>query len=129
MYLVDTSVWIDFLRGKNNSYVTLLEELLKQGDAYINEIIFCEICYGASSKKQFDKYFDYFSAIPFIKLKPNWQIKVASMGYKLRSSGFKPFSSDILIALCSINKNMPLLTKDSDFEPMKKLFGLRLGVV
>lgn len=126
MYLVDTCVWIDFLRNKENNYVRLLEELLKSGDAFVNEIIISEICYGASSKRQFDNYYNHFAALPIKSLPTNWPTHLAHMGYKLRSSGFKPFIADLLIALSAINANLVLLTKDKDFEPMEKIFKLKV---
>ena len=37
MYLVDTSVWIDFLRGSSNKHVTLLEALLEEGEVEMDD--------------------------------------------------------------------------------------------
>jgi len=126
MYLIDTCVWVDFLRGKENAHVKLLEELLKSGDAFVNEIIFSEICFGASNKKQFEQYHSKFSSLPFRYLPAGWDTELAKMGYSMKSAGFKPFIADLLIALTAISSDMILLTKDRDFDVMEKLFGLRV---
>ena len=126
MYLVDTSVWIDFLRGKENSRVQLLAELLELGEAALCEVVLAEICWGAENKKQYDKYLRYFSVLPFVRLPDNWPVKIAQMGYQLRHAGFRPFIADLTITLCAMENNLILLSSDTDFEPHRRLFGLRL---
>ena len=56
MLLVDTSVWIPFLRGNDSRGVKRLEQLLKNGDAYLCEITFAEICFGARDSAQLRLY-------------------------------------------------------------------------
>ncbi|MBI2606483.1 MAG: PIN domain nuclease [Deltaproteobacteria bacterium] len=124
MHLVDTSVWIDFLRGKETPRVGLLESLLESGDAAICETIFYEICIGAASPRQFRNYRERFSGIPFLRLPQNWHLQGAEMGYRLRSEGYKPYLSDLTIALTAILNQVPLLTADKDFEAYRRLYDL-----
>lgn len=126
MVLVDTCVWIDFLKGISNPQVQLLEGLLQEGDAHICEIIFAEICFGASHKKQFEKYDGYFSGLPFLALPPAWHREAAKMGFILRKKGYKPFIADLLIALTALFHKTPLLTRDRDFEIYHQELGLLL---
>ncbi|MBI4212672.1 MAG: PIN domain-containing protein [Deltaproteobacteria bacterium] len=124
MFLIDTSVWIDFLRGTSNHRVELLEKLLEEGEACICEIVYAEICFGASHDLQLQKYADYFSTIPFLKLPLDWHLKIGRMGYKLRKKGFKPFIADLMIAQCALTHSATLITSDKDFIPYQDLFGL-----
>jgi hypothetical protein len=126
MFLVDTSVWIDFLKGLKNPQVDALENLLEQGEAYISEVIFAEICIGAKDRKQFQKYRRYFSVLPLYKLPPDWHLQMAGMGFRLRMAGFQPFVADLAIALTALANQASLLTRDRDFEPYRRLFGLKL---
>ncbi len=126
MYLIDTSIWIDFLRGSSNKHVTLLETLLEEGDAYLCEITYSEICFGARDDVQHRKYVRFFSELPFLKLPDNWHQQAAQMGYQLRKKGYKPFMGDLLIALAALTHQMPLLTRDNDFKPYQQIFGLSI---
>ena len=127
MYLVDTSVWVDFLRGKSTQRSQLLNALLEDGDAYLCEITFAEICFGAKGHPQFQKYFNYFSELPFLALPQNWHRLVAKLGHRLKSKGYRPFMADLMIALTALTHHCPLLTEDSDFKPYQQLFELELA--
>lgn len=127
MVLVDTSVWIDFLRATEDPKVTYLEALLEEGEAYLCEVTFAEICFGAKNSKQFKKYEQYFSELPFLTLPLAWHRVVAEMGFKLRRNGYKPYLADLTIAYTAIHHKVPLLTHDSDFKPYQELFGLILS--
>jgi predicted nucleic acid-binding protein len=127
MYLIDTSVWVDFLRAKPSDSANLLEELLDDGSAYLCEVTFAEICFGARDKRQLKQYEERFSEMPFLALPVDWHAKVGVMGFELRKSGFKPYLADLMIGLVAIEHRMPLLTTDKDFEPFAKLFGLEIA--
>lgn len=126
MYLVDTSIWIDFLRGLSSPKVSLLEGLLEEGEAHLCEVTFAEICFGARDHGQFRKYETYFAALPFLSLPPNWHREIARMGYHLRSKGHRPFTADLMIALTALTHRATLLTDDSDFKPLVTFFGLEV---
>lgn len=126
MYLVDSSVWIPFLRGKNTPKVKLLEALLTEGEAAVCEVVFAEICFGARDEAQFKKYEKMFSGISFLNLPPHWHLMLANWGYQIRKKGAYPFVADTLIALTAFHHQVLLLQEDSDFLPYSKLFGLQL---
>jgi len=126
MYLVDTSIWIPFLRGNNTPKVKFLEALLTEGEAAICEVVFAEICFGARDEIQFKKYEEMFSGIPFLKLPVDWHLLLAKWGYLLRKKGTRPFVADTLIALTAFHHQVTLLQEDSDFLVYSKLFGLHL---
>lgn len=126
MHLIDTSVWIDFLRGTSNPKIKLLEGLLEEGDAHLCEITFAEICFGARDHRQLQKYERYFSALPFLPLPLNWHRELSKMGHLLRMKGHQPFVADLMIALTAIAHRATLLTNDSDFKPYADLFGLEI---
>lgn len=126
MFLVDTSIWIHFLRGVHNQKVQFLEDLLKGGDAAICGVVFSEICFGARDEKQFEKYSHYFGTLPMLGLPENWHRELARMGSILRRGGFQPFVADLVISLTAISHQATLLTADSDFEAHRKLLGVNL---
>lgn len=127
MYLIDTSVWVDFLRGATTPRVHLLEFLLDDGDAALCDITFAEICFGAQDQRQFARYHEYFSALPFLDLPPQWSRELARMGHHVRRNGYRPFVADLMIALVACTHGAPLLTQDRDFRPFAQFFGLQLA--
>ena len=129
MYLVDTSVWIDFLRGTENAWTSLLEALLREGEAGICPMVYAEICFGAQDELQLARYRKKFAALPMFTLPDTWHEDAATMGFALRRKGHKPFIADMMIALTAIKHELPLISKDSDFAIYTKLFGLTLNPI
>lgn len=125
-YLVDTSVWIDFLRGQDTPHVRFLEGLLEDGEAGLCEVTYAEICFGAQNENQLKKYTEYFGALPFFMLPAGWHHQAARMGFGIRKNGFKPFMADLLVVLACLANKAILLTRDKDFIPYTRLFGLKI---
>ena len=68
MYLVDTSVWIDYLQGHDGTHVGFLEELLVNPLAVgISDAIYMEILQGARDQQAFDRLRRYFSTQRFYR--------------------------------------------------------------
>ena len=64
MFLVDTSVWVDFLRATETPQVRVLRELLDdEAVVGIAPVILQEILQGADSQQRFDKWYRYFSEL------------------------------------------------------------------
>lgn len=126
MILVDSCVWIDFMRGSNSREVNVLSHLLEYGDAYICDIVFMEICIGAPTEALLKKYSQQFAELPFLKLPDMSHIQLAEWGHKLRKNGVKPMIADLMIAGTALFFKVPLLTTDQDFLDYKKYLGLRL---
>lgn len=67
MYLVDTSVWVDFLRGRDEPHVGLLRDLLSNPLAVkLTHLIFMEILQGTRDTPAYDRLCDYFSGQRFV---------------------------------------------------------------
>jgi len=50
-YMIDSSIWIKYLRDKNYELTPLIKELMKNDMVYFNGIIQTELLRGAKSKK------------------------------------------------------------------------------
>jgi predicted nucleic acid-binding protein len=125
--LIDTCIWIDFLRGSSTDHTKLLEKLLEEGEAYLCGTIFCEICFGAENERQFRLYHQKFSPLPFLEIPPKLHIELARMGFLLRKKGYHPYIADLTIAQTALFHEIPILTNDRDFIPYQKIFGLKLA--
>jgi predicted nucleic acid-binding protein len=132
MYLVDTSVWIDFLRGRNVAHVGTLSSLLEGDDIVgVAPIIVQEILQGADSEERFEKWRKYFSDL-FCYIPQDHEaahVSAARLYLQCRRKGKTPRSSnDCLIATIAVEHGLTLLHNDRDFdviasvEPALRLF-------
>jgi len=120
MVLVDTSVWVDFLRGAAVPQVRLLAELLA-GEEIVGTapIILQEVLQGADSEERFEKWRRYFGDIRcYVAADPmQTHIAAARLYQTCRRAGKTPRSSnDCLVARIAIEHELTLLHNDRDFE-------------
>lgn len=125
MYLVDTSVWIDYIKGTDTPAVGFLDTLLLTPIAVsITDLIFMEILQGARRETGFEKLQKYFSTQQFYRFKePQTSYAAAAlMFFNCRRQGISVrSSSDCLIAQCALENELILLHHDKDFKQMGKV--------
>lgn len=125
MILVDTSVFIDYLKGKNNNSTQNLEYILESKIPYgINDFIYQEILQGAKDRKEFSLLKKYFETIPFYYLqngKESYE-KASMLHVVCKQKGITIRSTiDLLIAETAIENDLYLLHNDNDFQLMSKV--------
>ncbi len=127
--MVDTSVWIDFLNGRNTKSRRTLHALLEDDEEIcISEIILMEILQGIRDDNQFVEIKDYLSALPVLMNTPvQSYVRGADIYRRCRKRGFtvkKP--ADCLISAVALENDAVLFHNDSDFEKIAKVTSLRL---
>lgn len=127
MYLVDTSVWVDYLRGKATPQVGALRELLAGEEIVgVAPIILQEVLQGADSIERFETWRRYFSDLLCYTPKDPVESHVAAarLYQECRRAGKTPRSSnDCLIAQIAIENRLVLLHSDRDFDAMAATIG------
>ena len=120
MYLVDTSVWIDHLRGRDDAHVHFLRDLLSNPLAVsITPLIYMEILQGARNTAAFERLQGYFNGQQFkdFEQPANSHAAAARIYLDCRLSGVTVRSSiDCLIAQSAIESDLTLLHHDQDFR-------------
>jgi predicted nucleic acid-binding protein len=128
MVIVDTSVWIDALRGDVNGQTVWLRQAVGAQEIGLTSLILCEILQGAQTKADFREFrqdllqFEVFDTGAI-------ELAIASAeNYRtLRQLGFTVRKTiDCIIATFCIVEDHQLLHHDSDFEPFEKHLGLRV---
>jgi predicted nucleic acid-binding protein len=118
--LVDSSVWIDFLRGGKTAETLFLNESLDRGDpVWLAAPILQEVLQGADSKQRFQKWDKALGELPMIEDADLRALtrEAAALYAACRWRAFTPRSAnDCLIAAYAIRSGMPLLHRDRDFE-------------
>jgi len=125
MYLIDTSVWIDYLRLKKNPAVYLLKKILKNNINFgITGFIYQEILQGANSLSDFDELTEYFCVQQFYHPidKAISFHHAAKLYFNCRRKGLTIRSSiDCYIAQIAIENELILLHNDNDFLHIQKV--------
>ncbi len=127
MILVDSSVWIDYLRGTGSWQTDALDAALGGGELIIGDLILAEVLQGFSFEKDYRNALELFDTLEFINLggKPV-ALEAAKNFRKLRSLGFTVRKTiDTIIATRCIMSGFELLHSDRDFEPFEKHLGLK----
>ncbi len=119
MYLIDTSVWISYLKGESNDSVEAFSFLLeKKASLGLSSIIYQEIIQGAATEKEFIMLSDYLRTQKFYHPKNSIESyqNAAQLYFRCRKSGFTVRSSiDCLIAQTAIDNDLILLHNDRDY--------------
>lgn len=125
VFLIDTSVWISYLRQEETQEVTWLRQVLDLDIPFgITPQIYQEVLQGADSPHSFDRLATHFgSQVFFHELDPVTHAREAARLYfRCRRRGFTIRSSiDCAIAQTAIEHELVLLHADRDFEYIQEV--------
>jgi predicted nucleic acid-binding protein len=127
MVIVDTTVWVDYLRGTPNPQTNWLDHELQRQPLGLTDLILCEVLQGTPNSA--------FSQVRSNLLKFNifrtggTEIALAAaQNYRhLRTTGYTVRTTiDCLIATFCLLANHQLLHHDRDFDAFEKVLHLRV---
>lgn len=127
MILVDSSVWIDYLRGTPTAQTDRLDALLGSTPLAVGDLILAEVLQGCTSDKAFDQVRDLLSSLTVVNLcGPEVAIEAARNFRRLRARGLTVRKTiDTVIATRCILDQHELLHSDRDFDVFEAHLGLR----
>lgn len=127
MILVDSSVWIDFFNGVENTETSKLDEILGLEEVVIGDIILVEVLQGFKSDTDYKKAKSVLTTLTIYDLiGKELAIKSAENFRKLRKKGITiRKTADVIIATYCIENKIPLLFTDRDFTPFVKHLRLK----
>lgn len=130
MILVDTSVFINYFKGRETAATLFLENTLDHS-CWITSLVYQELLQGARDEKEFDILRVYISSQFFCH--PTDPIasyeKAAKIFFDCKRKGITIRSTiDCLIAQIAIEHNIPLLHDDDDFVKIAKIAPLKLAL-
>jgi predicted nucleic acid-binding protein len=125
--LVDTSVWIDHLRGTGTGAVARLRALMRQQQLLVGDLVLCEVLRGVRSEAQaraVEAALRQFAVVGLAN--PDLAVRAAANYRLLRGRGVTVRSTvDLIIGTFCIEHGHMLLHSDRDFEPMERYLGLQ----
>ena len=124
MFLIDSSVWVEYLRPKGSMKVKVrLREILQKEEALSCGVVLVEILRGAKSEKDFQALHDSLISLPQIPIDDGVIERASKWGFLLDRKGKSISTTDLLIAAAAYEKAR-LLHADSDFEIISSMVDL-----
>jgi predicted nucleic acid-binding protein len=126
LIVVDSSVWIDFLNGRNAPHVRRLRELLGTDELIVGDLMLCEVLQGLDSERPALEVEALLRRFEIVPMAGDAIAVAAARNFRsLRRRGFTIRKTiDLLIGTWCIENGIPLLHNDSDFHPMARHLGL-----
>lgn len=128
MILVDSSVWIDWFRGRPTRQTEVLDGLLDTEPLAIGDLILTEVLQGFTRDRDFNA-----ARRVLMRLEPvslggaDTALRAARFHRALRARGVTVRKTvDTIIATRCIVDGLVLLHSDRDFDPFERHLGLRV---
>jgi predicted nucleic acid-binding protein len=130
MILVETSAWVEFLRGTgSDAHLRLRSELEAGAELASTDVVLMEILAGARDDAERDRLRRLVYGLEFLAVEgPGDYEQAAEIYRRCRRGGETPRKlSDCLIAAVAIRTGSGLLAADVDFEAIARHAPLRLA--
>lgn len=126
MVIVDTTVWVDYLRGVQNPETQWLNQELDRRRLGLTDVILCEVLQGIPDDRSFARVRREFRRFEVFATGGAELAVVAARNFRtLRQRGHTVRKTiDCLIATFCIRERHHLLHHDRDFDPFEKVLGL-----
>ena len=126
MILVDSSIWIDYFKGRRAAETDYLDGLLGNDVVATGDLILVEVLQGFRDDADLAAARNALSTLPSFDLLGRKRVERAAGRYReLRAAGVTPRKTiDVIIGSFCIDEGLPLLFSDRDFVPMVEHLGL-----
>jgi predicted nucleic acid-binding protein len=126
LIVVDSSVWIDFLNGRNAPHVAALQAALGKDEIIVGDLMLCEVLQGLETERAARQVETLLRRFDILPMAGDAIAVAAARNFRsLRRRGITVRKTiDLLIGTWCIENRRPLLHNDSDFRPMAQHLGL-----
>ena len=125
--LVDSSAWIDFLRGDKKA-IERVDPLLADGRAGTTGPIYAEVISEAKERPGFERLGRLFRSLPWLVPPASAWEQVAGVRFTLARQGVQAHLVDLLIAVTALEAGHSVLTRDRDFEVIARVLPVEVVV-
>jgi len=124
--VVDTTVWIDFLNGRNSPPVRYLCSVLGEQEIALGDLMLCEVLQGLQGEQEASEVEVLLRRFDIVPMVGDAVAVAAARHFRtLRARGITIRKTiDLLIGAWCIEHRQPLLHNDRDFHAMARHLGL-----
>lgn len=125
--LVDSSVWVDYLRGSRNRGSRLLDRAIGNDGILVGDLILAEVLRGLPDEKMAKLVLASLERFDIVTLGGRDIAVLAADNYRtLRAKGVTVRGTiDLVVGTWCIVHDIHLLHQDRDYDGMEKWLGLR----
>ena len=121
MKLVDTSSWIEYLRGRESEAGDRVEVLFLSGEAAWCDMTLVELWHGVRGAKEKRELAEMEKEVERIPVDPAaWRL-ASRLALRCREKGITVPSSDLIIAACAVAHGLELEHCDKHFDELLPL--------
>lgn len=126
MVVVDTTVWVDYLRGLQNRETDYFDRELGRQRFGLTDLILCEVLQGVSDERAFTRVLRGLRKFEFFQTGGEELAIAAARNFRnLRRRGHTVRKTiDCLIATFCLRHGYSLLHRDRDFDHFEQILGL-----
>lgn len=126
MVIIDTTVWIDYLRGLNNKETNYFDRELGRQRFGLIDLILCETLQGVGDEKSFARVLRALRQFELFETGgEELAIEAARNFRRLRERGYTVRKTiDCWIATFCLRHGHSLLHRDRDFDHFEEILGL-----
>jgi hypothetical protein len=128
MVIVDTTVWIEYLRAIENPETLWLDSQLERRRMGLTDLILCEVLQGISDERESVQVQNELLKFNVYRTGGSELAVAAAQNYReLRHSGYTVRKTiDCLIATFCLFGKHELLHRDRDFDCFERMLGLKV---
>jgi predicted nucleic acid-binding protein len=119
---IDSSSWIAYLAGEKGGDVEAVEASLAGRQVCLPPVVLTEVL----SDSLPEEVLSLFRQLPLLAVSDGYWERAGRLRAKILSQRRKAPLADTLIAQSCLDNDVPLITRDSDFQPFARIGGLRL---
>jgi predicted nucleic acid-binding protein len=124
--LIDTSVWIDYLKQAQGPLHDKVDEILEGVEIYVPKIVIAELIQGAKSEKEIAVIEEFTSAFTIVDQTENTWHNAGMLSFSLKRKGITVGLVDCYIAVLAIENKCAIYTLDDHFKGIAKVSDLKL---
>jgi len=118
--LADTTVWIEFFRGKSK-VADLIEMLLTENAVCTCGVVMFELLQGIKSEGEKNKILSILATLPYFEMTQKLWRSAAEVSLSLKKHGVSLPLSDIFIATIAVENDLSIYTLDNHFTQIPNL--------
>jgi predicted nucleic acid-binding protein len=124
MVIVDSNVWIHFMKAPGTPAGQEMTKLLRASEVATVGVVLFEVLQGMRSQPEFDRIKSRMLTLGHLEASRDTWVRAAEVSIDLQRSGRPTPFSDIMIAALGIEHDVPVYTLDQHFQhiPGLKLY-------